>query len=90
MDDKQLLDAIKTNFMEGKNTLQKLIETEESQRCNTLLPKAQLEKLQRLIVMNSLCATKASMFGSDVVISINQASSLPWLPSIEVSKKATK
>lgn len=87
MEDKQLLEAIKTNFMEGKSTLQRLLETEESQRCNTLLPRAQLEKLQRLVVMNSLCATKASMYGADAVITINQAASLPWLPAIEVNKK---
>ena len=73
--------------MEGKSILQKLIDTEDSQRCTTLLPKASLEKLQRLIVMNSLCVTKASMFGADTVISVNLAASSPWLPSIEVTKK---
>jgi hypothetical protein len=75
--------------MEGKAILQKLIDLEDSQRCLTLLPKASLEKLQRLVVMNSLCVTKASMFGTDAVISVNLAASSPWLPSIEVNKKTT-
>ena len=88
MEEKQLLDSIKTNFMEGKAILQKLIDLEDTQRSTTLLPKANLEKLQRLIVMNSLCATKASMFGADSVISVNLAASSQWLPAIEVTKKA--
>ena len=87
MEEKQLLEAIKNNFMEGKAILQKLIDLEDSQRCLTLLPKASLEQLQRLIVMNSLCVTKASMLGADAVISVNLAASSPWLPSIEVNKK---
>ena len=90
MEDKALLEAIKTNFLEGKSILQKLIDTDDSLRCTSLLPKATLEKLQRLIVMNSLCATKASMFGAAdqaVVITVNQSASTQWLPSIEVNKK---
>jgi len=43
MEEKQLLEAIKNNFMEGKAILQKLIDLEDSQRCLTLLPKASLE-----------------------------------------------
>lgn len=43
--------------MEGKNTLQRLIDTEEASRSITLLPKETLEKIQKLAVMNSLCAT---------------------------------
>ena len=87
MEEKQLVEAIRTNFMEGKSALQKLIDTEDLQRCTTLIPKASLEKLQRLIVMNSLCVTKVSMFGTDSVISVNLAASSPWLPSIEDTKK---
>lgn len=72
--------------MEGKNILQRLIDTEDSQRSTIFLPKSQLEKLQRLIVMNALGLTKVSMM-KDIVVKVNHANSLYWLPSLEVDKK---
>ncbi len=90
MSPQQLLETVKTSLMEGKNVLQRLIDTEDASRCLTMLPKASLERLQRLIVMNSLCLTKASMFGQDALVTVNQAASLPWLPAIEVSKRPAK
>ena len=90
MEPKQLLDAVKNSIIEGKNHIQKLIETEEASRSSTLLPNTLLEKLQKLAVMNSLCATQAQMYGKDAVISINLAGSLAILPAISVTKKQQK
>ena len=88
MTTKELQDIIKSNLTEGKNLLQKLIQTEDSQRSLTLLAKQTLEQLQRVIVMNSLSMTKASMFGSQSLVKVNHDSSLYWLPSIDVEKKS--
>jgi hypothetical protein len=45
MEPKQLMEAIKNSIMEGKNHLQKLIDTEEASRSIILLPKQAIEKI---------------------------------------------
>lgn len=91
-DSGKLQEQVKTLLMEGKNILTKLISTEDSARSLTLLPKATLEQLQRIVVMNSLSMTKASMLAKskEAVAKINLAGSLFWLPLIEVDKKQAK
>lgn len=86
LEPQKLQELIKQNLMDGKNALQRLIDTEEQQRSTVLLPKEKLEKLQRLVVMNSLSLTKAAML-SDAVAKINLANSTQWLPAIDVDKK---
>ena len=80
----QLQDSAKANLMEGKNIIQRLIDTEDASRSTVLIPKSQLEKLQRIIVMNALGLTKASMMKNSVV-KVNHSNSLYWLPALDVN-----
>lgn len=52
-----------------------------------LLPKEKLEKLQRLIVMNSLSMTKGLMFAKAGQAVAKVTHALQWLPALEVDKK---
>ncbi len=52
------------------------------------MSKENLEKIQRLAVMNSLNLTKLSMFGGNSVVKVNKASSLGVLLAIDVEKKS--
>ncbi|TNV82654.1 hypothetical protein FGO68_gene7836 [Halteria grandinella] len=83
----KIQEQAKTALTEGKNMLARLIQTEDEMRCNTLLPKASLEQLQRIAVMNSLSMTKASMFGKEASARVNREGSVYWLPLIEVEKR---
>lgn len=81
----ELLEATKQAFTEARGILSKLVATEDSQRCLALLPKAQLEQLQRTLVVNSMSLTKASMLSNNCRLRL--VSTLPWLPTVEVDKK---
>lgn len=61
MSSEELTKISKEHFMEAKNILQKLINTSEEMR-SPYYPKALLEQVQRLTVMNSLQLTKVAMF----------------------------
>ncbi|CDW89048.1 n-alpha-acetyltransferase auxiliary subunit [Stylonychia lemnae] len=87
MDSKELLEKAKNLFIEGKNILQKLIQTEDTLKNDRYFNKQYLEKIQRIAIMNSLNLTKISMFGENAVFKVNRTDSLPHLILIEVEKK---
>ena len=87
MDQKELLDKAKALFIEGKNILQKLIDTDESLRNGKYYKKEYLQQVQRIAVMNSLSLTKASMFGAEALFKINKAESLPTILLVDIEKK---
>ena len=84
---KEIFEIAKNKMNEGKNVLQKLIDTDESARNTNHLSKEFLEKIQRLTVMNALNMTKITMFGENAKVSINKSTSLNILPAIDVEKK---
>ena len=59
----EILDSSKKAFIEGKNLIMRVINTEEGMRNTTHLSKEYLEKIVKLAIMNSLMATKLGMFG---------------------------
>lgn len=84
---KETFEKAKNELIDGKNILQKLIQTDDNARNTLHLSKEYLEKLQRLVMVNSLNTTKVAMYGPDAVIKVNKDNSLPTLLAIDVEKK---
>ena len=87
MDSKALMDKAKQLFIDGKNVLQRLIETDEPMRNGKYLDKQYLEKVQRIAVMNSLNLMKANMYGEKGVLKINKDQSIMVMPLIDIEQK---
>ena len=83
----EIMDSAKKYFNDGKNMIQRVINTEDSMRNLKHLSKENLEKVVRLSVMNSLMITKILMFGDKAVLKINKANSVYCLPAFDVEKK---
>lgn len=72
---------------DGKMIITRLNDSDESLRCKGYLGKEYLNKLVKLIVMNSLMSTKLSMLGEKGIVKVNTAGSMNWLPCIDIQSK---
>ncbi len=77
----------KTQFMEAKTALNRLLTSDEGARNLEHLPKEYIEKLQRIAVMNSLAAMSVKMFDGKCNLEVDY-SDLKSIPLIKITKKA--
>ena len=86
-----LLDEAKQLMTQGQKRLGMLIALPETARMTELLPTEMLKSLQKLAIKNSLNIVKHKMQkanASDLVLTIDGATSLPMCPSLDLKPKA--